>query len=80
MPRDGSFSGLQLDEALKKSDADPWCGVQIVNLASGEILEGIKLEGGVSELFDVAVLPGVRRPVAPGSLNKEIHKHFTFDA
>jgi hypothetical protein len=51
--------------------------VQIVNLASGDIVEGIKLEGGVSELLDVAVLPGVRSPVANGFLNKEIHKLFT---
>jgi len=79
LPRDGSFSGLQLDEELKKRDADPWCGVQIVNLASGDIVEWIKLEGGVSELFDVQVLPGVRWPLATGFLNEEIHKLYTFE-
>ena len=35
LPRDGSFSGLALDAELKRRDADPWCGVQIVNLALG---------------------------------------------
>lgn len=80
LPRDGSFSGLQLDDELKKRDADPWCGVQIVNLASGDIVEWIKLEGGVSELFDVQVLPGVRWPVATGFLNEEIQKLYTFEA
>ncbi len=79
LPRDGSFSGLALDGELKKRDADPWCGIQIVNLASGDIVEWIKLEGGVSELFDVAVLPGVRWPVATGFLNDEIHSLFTFE-
>ncbi len=79
LPRDGSFSGLQLDDELKKRDAEPWCGVQIVNLNSGDIVEWIKLEGGVSELFDVAVLPGVRWPVATGFLNEEIHKQYTFE-
>ncbi len=79
LPRDGSFSGLQLDEELKKRDADPWCGVQIINLGSGDIVEWIKLEGGVSELFDVQVLPGVRWPVATGFLNEEIHKLYTFE-
>lgn len=79
LPRDGSFSGLQLDDELKKRDADPWCGVQIVNLASGDIVEWIKLEGGVSELFDVQVLPGVRWPVATGFLNEEIQKLYTFE-
>ncbi len=80
MPRDGSFSGLQLDDELKKRDADPWCGVQIINLGSGDIVEWIKLEGGVSELFDVQVLPGVRWPVATGFLNEEIHKLYTYEA
>jgi uncharacterized protein (TIGR03032 family) len=80
LPRDGSFSGLQLDDELKRRDADPWCGVQIVNLGSGDIVEWIKLEGGVSELFDVAVLPGVRWPVATGFLNEEIHKLYSFEA
>lgn len=79
LPRDGSFSGLQLDDELKTRDADPWCGVQIVNLAAGDIVEWIKLEGGVSELFDVAVLPRVRWPVATGFLNEEIHKLYTFE-
>ncbi len=79
LPRDGSFSGLQLDDELKKRDADPWCGVQIINLGSGDIVEWIKLEGGVSELFDVQVLPGVRWPVATGFLNEEIHKLYTYE-
>jgi uncharacterized protein (TIGR03032 family) len=79
LPRDGSFSGLALDAELKKRDADPWCGVQIVNLASGDIVEWIKLEGEVSELFDVAVIPGVRWPVATGFLNDEIHRLYSFE-
>ena len=79
LPRDGTFSGWQLDGELKKRDADPWCGMQIVNLASGDIVEWIKLEGGVSELFDVAVIPGVRWPVATGFLNDEINSLFTFE-
>jgi uncharacterized protein (TIGR03032 family) len=79
LPREGTFAGLALDEELKKRDADPWCGVQIVDLGSGDIVEWIRLEGGVSELFDVAVLPGVRWPVATGFLNEEIHKLYTFE-
>jgi uncharacterized protein (TIGR03032 family) len=29
LPRDGSFSGLELDNELKRRDADHWCGIQI---------------------------------------------------
>ena len=53
--------------------------MQIVEMASGDIIEWIKLEGGVSELFDVAVIPGVRWPTATGFLNEEIHKLQTFE-
>jgi hypothetical protein len=70
---------LALGEELKKRDADPWCGVQIVNLKSGDIVEWIKLDGGVSELFDATVLPGVRWPVATGFLTDEINTIYTFE-
>lgn len=79
LPREGSFGGLALDGELKRRDADPWCGVQIVNLTSGDIVEWIRLEGGISELFDVVVIPGVRWPVATGFLNDEIHRLYTFE-
>ncbi len=79
LPRDGSFSGLPLDDELKKRDADPWCGVQIVNLSSGDIVEWIRLEGAVSELFDISVLPGVHWPVATGFLTDEINTLYTFE-
>jgi hypothetical protein len=42
-PHDCTSSGLQIDEELKKRDADPWCGVQIVNLASGDIVESLNV-------------------------------------
>jgi hypothetical protein len=40
---------------------------------------GIRAEGGVTELFDVRVLPGVRRPTAAGFLTEEIHRAFTIE-
>ena len=79
MPRDGSFSGLALDGELKKRDADPWCGVQIMELATGNIVEWIRLEGGISELFDVQVIPGVRRAACTGVLTDEIQNFVTFE-
>ena len=38
-PRDGSFSGLPLDAALRERDADPRCGVYIVDTRSGAVVE-----------------------------------------
>jgi uncharacterized protein (TIGR03032 family) len=79
LSRDGSFSGLALDDEMTKRDADGWCGVQIVNLASGDIAQWIRIEGAVSELYDVAVLPGVRRPMATSFTGAEINNPLTFE-
>ena len=80
LPRDGSFSGLALDGELKKRDAEPWCGVQIVELATGNIAEWIRLEGGVSELFDVQAIAGVRHATCTGILSDDIQSFVTFEA
>lgn len=71
-PRNGSFSGLALDEEMKRRDADAWCGVQIVDLASGAIVEWLRLDGAITELFDVTVLPGVRCAMSLGLGTTEI--------
>jgi uncharacterized protein (TIGR03032 family) len=79
MPRDGNFKGLALDEELRKRDAQAWCGVQIIDIESGSIVEWIRLEGDVTELFDVCVLPGVRRPMSTGILSDDIQRIVTID-
>lgn len=77
LPRDGTFKGLQLDENLEKRDADPWCGVQIINLSTGDVVEWIRFEESVTELLDVVVLPGVRLPSALALTSPEIDKFHT---
>jgi Domain of unknown function (DUF4915) len=72
-------SGLALDDEMQKRDADGWCGVQIVNLASGDIVQWICIEGAVTELYDVALLPGVRRPMAASFSGPEINEPMTFE-
>ena len=79
LPRDGAFTGLALDIELPKRDADPWCGVQIIDLNSGAIVQWLRIEGGVTELFDVAVLPGVRRPTATAPSDGELSSLITYE-
>ncbi|SEL87168.1 TIGR03032 family protein [Roseovarius azorensis] len=67
LPREASFSGLALDEALRIRDAEPWCGVQVIDLASGDVVQWIRLGGPIRELFDVAVLPGTATPMSIGA-------------
>lgn len=78
-PRNGSFAGLLLDGELKARDAEPWCGVLIVNLASGDIVEWIRLEGHITEMFDVAAMPGVVCPMSVGPNTAEMQNTISFE-
>ena len=78
-PRNGTFQGLALDEAMKTRDSEPWCGVLIVDLRTGGIVEWVKLDGFITELFDVAAIPGVTCPMAVGPETLEVRSTITFD-
>lgn len=72
-PRDNSsFKDLPLDKTLTKNSIDPICGMVVINLHSGEIEHQLTLKGVAQELFDVAVLPGVRTPMLIGLQNDDI--------
>jgi uncharacterized protein (TIGR03032 family) len=79
-PRENrTFSGLPLDEAMTRHDAEPRCGLMVVDLRSGDAVHWLRIEGVVEELYDVAVLPGVRRPMALGLKTDEIRRMITVD-
>lgn len=61
-----TFEGLPLDAALKTKDTPPRCGLIVVDLNSGEVKEWMRIEGVVTELYDVAVLPNTLRPRSVG--------------
>ena len=69
-----TFSGLALETELAKRDAEPRCGLLIIDLRSGDVAHWIRVEGMVRELYDVAVLPGVSRPMALGLKSDEIER------
>lgn len=70
-----SFHGLALDDELAKRDADARCGLQVIDLRSGDVVEWLRIEGGVvEELYDVVVLPGTVRPKAFGFKTDEIER------
>ena len=45
---------------MRQRGEDPWRGLQVVELGHGTIAEWFRLEGGITELFDVAMIPGIR--------------------
>jgi uncharacterized protein (TIGR03032 family) len=67
-----TFQGLPLDEALASKATEARCGLHIVDLATGDTVAWVRLEGVVRELYDVAFLPGIRRPSAIGLKTDEI--------
>ena len=69
-----TFQGLALEDNLKKRKAEPRCGLQVVDLRSGDVVHWLRIEGLVRELYDVCVLPGVRRPMALGFKTDEIRR------
>ena len=79
LPRDNNFSGLELDDELKKRDADPWAGVNIIDTHTGDVVQWLRLEGHIRETFDVAVIPEVRCPMAVGLLTPDIRTHITIE-
>lgn len=60
------FGGLALDAALQERGLAATTGLQVVDLDTGEVVHTLTIEGHVAELYDVAVLPGCRRPAALG--------------
>jgi uncharacterized protein (TIGR03032 family) len=79
LPRDGAFSGLALQDELKKRDGEPWCGVCIIDLRSGDLVDWIRLNGAIKELFDVTVIPDARCPMALGVNSPDIQSLISFD-
>jgi uncharacterized protein (TIGR03032 family) len=80
LPRDGAFTGLELDDELKKRDADAWAGLNIIDTKSGDVVQWLRLEGHLRETFDVAVIPEVRCPMAIGLMTPDIRTHITVEA
>lgn len=75
-----TFSGLDLDDNLAAKDVEARCGLQIIDLRNGDIVHWLRISGMVEELYDVAVLPGVRQPMALGFKSDEIRRTITIGA
>ena len=80
-PRENkTFRGLALDENLAARDAEARCGLQVIDLSTGDVVHWLRLEGIVQELYDVVALPGVKRPMALGLKTDEIRRTLSVGA
>jgi uncharacterized protein (TIGR03032 family) len=74
-PRDAqTFGGLPLDDELARRAASPRCGLLIIDLRTGDVAHWLRVEGLVRELYDVAAMPRVSRPMALGFKTDEIQR------
>ena len=78
-PRYQRFEGLALDERLRAADSEPWCGIQIIDLARGVCAEWFRIDGAVAELYDVEVLPGIGCPMALAPSSPELLSLVTWE-
>ena len=69
-----TFSGLALDANLKSRNVEARCGVQVIDLRTGDVVHWLRMDGVVEELYDVIVLPQVRCPMALGFKTDEIRR------
>lgn len=69
-----TFEGLALHDKLASKKVQPRCGLQVINLKTGDVVHELRIEGVVEELYDVCVLPDVKRPMAVGFMNEEIRR------
>ena len=78
MGRDNTFGSLPLQVALAERCVMARCAMQVVDLHSGDVVHEIRLKGDVSELYDTAVLPGVRLPATVGYMSQEFMTRISF--
>jgi uncharacterized protein (TIGR03032 family) len=76
---EATFGGLALQDELARRNAGPQCGLQVIHLKSGDVVHWLRLQGDVAELYDVAALPGVTRPMALGFKSDEIQRLLAVD-
>jgi uncharacterized protein (TIGR03032 family) len=68
------FGGLPLQDELEKRQVEPRCGIQVIDLRTGDCVHSMRIEGAVTELYDVVALPGTVRPLLHGFSNDHIHR------
>jgi uncharacterized protein (TIGR03032 family) len=77
---DKTFTGLPLEEALRARGAEAQCGLHVINLRTGDAEHFLRVEGIVTEIYDVAVVPGAVRPLALGFKTNEIQQTIAVDS
>jgi len=79
-PRNLTFGGLALQEQLEAKDTEARCGLIVIDLDSGRTADWLRIADPVTELYDVAMLPGVVQAEAVGFIGDAIRERVTVEA
>jgi uncharacterized protein (TIGR03032 family) len=79
-PRENlTFAGLPLQERLAAAKVEPRCGLYVIDLKTGDVAHWLRIEGIVSELYDVVALPGIVRRSMMGFRSDEIRRTISIE-
>ena len=74
-----TFAGLPLQARLASAKVEPRCALYVIDLKTGDVAHWLRLEGFVSELYDVVALPGTARPSMIGFRSDEIRRTISIE-
>lgn len=77
LPRNGRFQGFALEDELLQRKAEPWCGLAVIDLRHGDIIEWVRLGGDFTEMFDVGLIPATRAAAVIGPESSDMQDHIT---
>jgi hypothetical protein len=64
---------------LEAADSEAWCGVQIIELKTGACVDWFRIDGGIAELYGVAVIPGFATPMVLSPASPELANLITWN-
>jgi uncharacterized protein (TIGR03032 family) len=63
---------LEIYSNLEKHQAQTRCGLQVIDLTTGDVRHWLMVEGYADEIYDIAVLPNIRQPNVIGIEGEEV--------
>lgn len=69
-----TFEGMDLDQNMIDNNAEPTCGLYVIDTTNGEVVEWVKIEGIVRELYDIMAMPNITKPLVIGTHKDEIKR------
>lgn len=77
--RPEAFDDLPLKKSLEDRHVQPFCGIAVIDLTTGELVHKLEMGGDLVEMYDVAILPGVAAPSAVGVTPDELRRNVWFE-